>query len=609
MDGRIAAIALTIIVAVPILLGYAMAFEEEEITGYETTESVNVTDYTLNSTFPVYTASYSPMNNQQIRATVYWTTQAVTETSVISPGFNATASYSSIPITGHGGYSQSMAAISSDLNQGERTITTPSTNGYVGLQPLASTFPATFELDGIYYGDPLTAGQTIEFAASGDGSAWTLYYNGQRSGSEIESYGSVAQPVAIYTRAFQTISPTDLDSNPVTSYYVAFPCTASVKIVHTDSTTEYVYVSNGTQMMRNGSTVTIGNVAYNNVDTVSAATAYGTDTLICSYSIPTGTYADPAYGWKATVSQGVITMPIYWFNNSLNKSVTMMLDVPEGSSSVIAPGASHNLVNDVTISRASNGMVSVNGTNLGNYRYLSVTVTGSSVSVSGISAWPNMRTAPTLINTVSVDLTYPMENFAGIWIGGSQDVSYRVDVAEIYTGTYPITEDYTLDMATIWPNDDYSVRLSTVGFYGDSIVFGGNTYAVTNGAITVSGSSVRLLNAMFSSVYDSDSDTWSNRINGVEISETVDPSTIVFGGQWSMTLTAYKMEEVTKTELRWQAGEFAWNGVDQSFALIGLLTCGGAFIGLGMYGRRSGAKVGTLMLICGGCALVFLALL
>lgn len=611
MDGKMAAIAITIIVAVPILLGYAMAFEEEEITGYNTTDTVNVTDYTLNSTYPIYTTSYSPMNNQQLKATVYWTNQAVTETSIISPGFNSVGAVSSIPIIAYGGYTQTLAAMSSSLNSSTATLNSPATYPYACLDPVSTTGIAEFELDGTLYGDSLAAGLSVEFCATGDGSEWTTYYNGEKTGSEIVSYGNT-YPVLVQTRAYTTLSPVDPDSNAISSYYVTIPSTASVQLTYSDSTTESFYVSANSQLVKNGTNLTLGDDVYSNVTSVALATAYGTNSVVCLYSYETGTYADPSYGWTLTADQGIITMPAYWFNNSLNESVTMMLDMPVSTTSVLTPGASYNAAYSVTVSRSSDGTVTVSDTDesytLGKYQYLSVTVDGDTVSVSGIAAWTNMRSNPVLINTVTVT-NYGPETFAGIWLGGSSTVSYRVDSASVYSGTFAITENYTLDMTALWPSSDFTVKMSTVGIYGDTVTFAGTDYTVTDGAITVDGSEVRLLNCVFSSIYDSDSSTWSNRINGSEISTSASPSTIYFGGEWSMTLTAYRMEEVTKSELRWQAGEFAWNGVDENFALMGLMASAAAFIGLGMYGRRSGAKVGTLMIICGCAAFVFLALM
>ena len=57
----------------------------------------------------------------------------------------------------------------------------------------------------------------------------------------------------------------------------------------------------------------------------------------------------------------------------------------------------------------------------------------------------------------------------------------------------------------------------------------------------------------------------------------------------------------------WHAGEF---GLDKrGFAVAGLLACAALFVALGMSGQRSGAKVGLLLLICGGAAVGFLIII
>ena len=57
----------------------------------------------------------------------------------------------------------------------------------------------------------------------------------------------------------------------------------------------------------------------------------------------------------------------------------------------------------------------------------------------------------------------------------------------------------------------------------------------------------------------------------------------------------------------WHAGEF---GLDKKgFAVAGLLACGGLLVALGMSGQRSGGKMGVLLLICGGAAIVFLLII
>ena len=58
--------------------------------------------------------------------------------------------------------------------------------------------------------------------------------------------------------------------------------------------------------------------------------------------------------------------------------------------------------------------------------------------------------------------------------------------------------------------------------------------------------------------------------------------------------------------MTWAPGEFAFD--KQDFAACGLLVAGALLVGLGMYGARSGIKIGLLLLICGGGALLYLTM-
>ena len=59
--------------------------------------------------------------------------------------------------------------------------------------------------------------------------------------------------------------------------------------------------------------------------------------------------------------------------------------------------------------------------------------------------------------------------------------------------------------------------------------------------------------------------------------------------------------------MKWSPGEFAFDKRD--FAAVGLLVAGACMVGLGMMGQRSGVKIGVLMLVCGGAALVYLTMI
>ena len=194
--------------------------------------------------------------------------------------------------------------------------------------------------------------------------------------------------------------------------------------------------------------------------------------------------------------------------------------------------------------------------------------------------------------------------------GGIEDISFwhntpvmRVDSSEYRAFELPIIEDQTYTPGDFRTNP--STILNDVAKYGNSITFGGNTYTVTNGNITLGTHQVSVRGIVLDSVPNSTGTGYDNRINGTIISTTADPSQIVFNGQWSASVSTTAQITTTHTKTEWVAGSFAWNGIDDNFLLAGLITSLGVFIALGIYGRRSGARVLPLMLVCGGAALLF----
>lgn len=193
---------------------------------------------------------------------------------------------------------------------------------------------------------------------------------------------------------------------------------------------------------------------------------------------------------------------------------------------------------------------------------------------------------------------------------GSVDIGQvRFDQALIKSRSISVIENNTYNPANITGSADIQTKINNVSLAGTSLVFGGNTYDVTGTAITVNDRKVSLNDIVLRSIYNDDSGQYDNMINGAVVSSTAAPSTITFNGQWAANITSAPLTSEQVNVTRWVPGGWAWNGLDANFAVVGLLTCAGAFIGLGMYGQRSGQKVGTLMLVCAGGAMVFLALL
>ena len=175
-----------------------------------------------------------------------------------------------------------------------------------------------------------------------------------------------------------------------------------------------------------------------------------------------------------------------------------------------------------------------------------------------------------------------------------------MESATILSGSFPSTEDYTLNMDNLFPDKSYSLKLNSIGIYGDTLTIGTHAYAVANGRITIDGDSVALKGANIASRWNGSS--YDLYVASHKIGTSSDPASITFGGEWSLTVTAQILKQVTGEKAEWAAGSFAFD--EDSFKGVIVLAAAITFIGVGMYGARSGVKVGLLLMICGGAALI-----
>lgn len=183
----------------------------------------------------------------------------------------------------------------------------------------------------------------------------------------------------------------------------------------------------------------------------------------------------------------------------------------------------------------------------------------------------------------------------------------RFDEAYVKTSPYPVMTDVDYDPTQLKPSNP-STKFDNILRVGDSITFGGYTYDMQDLNLHVGSRNIPLSKVTFRSIINSQG-TYDNMINDNVVSTTAQPSHIVFNGLWRMDVISSEIRKDVSSENKFVPGAWAWKGLDVNFALVGLATCAAAFIGLGLYGKRSGAKVGTLMLVCAGGALVFMALL
>lgn len=236
-------------------------------------------------------------------------------------------------------------------------------------------------------------------------------------------------------------------------------------------------------------------------------------------------------------------------------------------------------------------------------------------SVSGelryVGAWPDtIGAAPTLLKydiIIPDDFNPDNDDIIGNVSFKGQSPLMRIDNARVAGYNYLVMKDGLYDPSVFKANP--ATKISDIFTYGNSITFGGTTYQVTkSGNLVIGTKEISLNNMVFDSV-STGLGTYDNRINGNTVSTTATPSTIAFNGSWSMKIVTAAQKQTTTTATHWIPGQFAWNGVDTDFKLVGLLTCLGAFIGLGIYAKSKRASILPLIIVCGCAAFMFLLLM
>lgn len=189
----------------------------------------------------------------------------------------------------------------------------------------------------------------------------------------------------------------------------------------------------------------------------------------------------------------------------------------------------------------------------------------------------------------------------------SRSPTMRVDAAQFQAFQYQVIEDKTYDPSSF--RSVPSTEVASIQKYGTQIIFGGNTYSVKDGNITLGSHSIPVEGLIFSSV-PNDNGTYDNKIGNTLVSTTANPSTIQFVGKWSASVSTASMSLNTYTKTEWTPGQFGWDGIDSNFLIVGLVTCLGVFVALGIYARksRSGGII-PLMIVTGCAAAVFFIML
>lgn len=225
---------------------------------------------------------------------------------------------------------------------------------------------------------------------------------------------------------------------------------------------------------------------------------------------------------------------------------------------------------------------------------------------------------PSLIGKANYYRIYSFEPWVGVGtfdsldsvdidpIGSVNTPLMRVDEVTYKAMKYPIIENRTYGPSAL--KDNPITTINDIVQYGASIEFGGNTYTIDDGKITIGDRQISLDGLTFLSIPDSNGN-YENKIGNTLISTTAQPSTIKFNGRWSANVTTASSESYTYTKTTWTPGHFGWDGIDHNFLMVGLITSIGVFIALGIYIRRTGASLWPVLLVCGGAAMLFFCML
>ena len=627
-SSKFLAVAVLAMVIIPIGMGYVLAFDEVEKDGWRTVDQYNLSDRLLNSELPYYLRSTSPINNGMLldgnrvdspeyvsvgstpsSIPVYTTTSTtVTDSSSIPTTVNASLlTFSGDSMTASGGsgstsgdtFMYRISASNSFLVRGDGSTIYAGVNSIVVSK--YTTDSGTGWILTNYDGFTVNPGPAqiySEIVISSIPQNFSVY---RYTGAEITSN---AWSISARASAIPGVTP-EYD-------YLG------IVVSMADGTKYYASGANGLNAIGTLSTVTITGLERVTLAGVISTTYYVLGELSLYSNTPSGEYADPADGWRFPDSGGLYHSSGVWSNGAPNESVTMYV-MPSpllGNASLSltirssATGATADVLAITSAGATLNGNLIDWPSRVVAGMPFQLIITDTTITITIIGEWPSMYAEPVKYGSVTVDRDAP-----GVIFGIAADVqdyndtvqrwTFRVDATEILAGYYPATDSATLDIASLFGSVPFSVEISSVGVYGESITVGGDSYLVTDGSITASGKTFRILDLVIG-VTPGDSN-YVITFNGVTVSTVSYYPSISFDGVWSITAVGYSMESFTVVDREWIPGEYVLDNA--SAALIGIITCVAAFVLLALCRPFSGSKMLMLAIVCGGGALFYLLML
>lgn len=433
-----AAIALTIIIVCPIILGYALASEDNEVTQDKDTDFVSLTDMLFNARSD-YFVDYSKVNNnsdmlQRITTqgnTYYtykspdyvsvgdnysslpaWTTTSYDEIFPSSPDFTTqTVAVPSVPGAPGGvlvgstsnyytDWSSSIAArVSGTLNATNYYLLTANGNStYIYIEGVTDTsYPAwDYANSGAIQADTLYAIRTAD--------GWNFEVNGTDYAAEwaiicVEPSGSIDT----YTYAYNEVNP-QINGDAADDWHLEMSDIGGAVRVLKNGT--YTYYGGVRSVSHSPAFTLIDDLSVGRPEKIEVSFP---NSVLTYYTKSFTQYADPAYGWRNATSD----FPVYrnaWYNQFENAEVTFYIHFDGNGRSefyedftTMFPLLQLNRVNGTVTALNGNGSAT-----LGTYSYARVVFDTREdvITISGLSSWPTMGGIPNLLNTVTLDYDF-----------------------------------------------------------------------------------------------------------------------------------------------------------------------------------------------------------
>lgn len=555
MVSKIAVMALVAVVAVPILLGYGLNINTESRQVWaENDDPMDAKDY-LMTTFDATGATYTDADTYQMNTNIFyrnlWTVDAIN-------GIYQKISF--FPDYPFGSITSTKTALAMDKGVMHTNFDLYSSWGFCQCF-VNGTYDANnyYTLKSYNNGAHLLDYSNIKYATLDNNILYVFWYDSNGAG-HYQKVNNVTNISCIST---------------------GYP-TAS--LLYGNSNGRYVDLTKGYRLNTDGAVWDPSNFNSSAVESVYLEISKTTKSVLLSVDLSTLTNSDAVFRISAVGD-------LFFKKTTTNGTV-------KWEYSSYAPGGTPQNFQELyynPLAASNTYQIYINADLTGELRY--------------IGGWSGI-----LGPAVSM-ITYPFEvyhnpnlpvpdHITGMSIRGYTPIM-RIDAARVGAYDYRVMEDAVYDPAAFRANP---ITTLTNGLrFGSSLEFGGNTYQVTKGNITIGTHDFSLEGMEFESVQVGGQ--YENRINGNTVSTTATPSTITFNGKWLTDVTTESQSMETVSDTKWEPGKFAWNGIDTDFKIAGLMASLGAFIALAVYGRRSGTKVMPLLVVCGGAALMFLVMI